>query len=290
MSNSIFVRTFSPNNNVSCLRQISPKWYTWSSESKQHMKILRDLISGMDEPLFVSLQKGKPYDYTYTLDSTKIKNVELLKWIIDLSHFLFDLEIGDEIIFFSELLNVDYDGKSLHYLFSALRHNLSKLNNNPMSALYPPLGTTQKGALSLIGSSFPLHSDLYLPKLLFNVFDDVPNDSSGASLFLKVSELKKILFYMNNLSMHHKTAIINSLEKESDEDDYERFYDLLHGSYNYVVSLERNMRLKQEKIKLFHGQGYLLNDRKWLHGREAPSNRVNLNRVYRLVFNRNSTR
>lgn len=288
MLNSIFVK-ISPPNNVSDLRRIKPKWYTWSNESKHHMKMWNEYIKEIDVPCFESLQKDKTYDYTYTLDIEKIRNTEVIKWISNLSGFLYDLNIDDDIMFFSDLLNEEYNGKSLHYLFSDLRNNLSRLNNNIMGALYPPLGAIQNGALSLIGSSFPLHSDLYLPKLLFNVFDNVPNDDSGASLFLKVSELKDILSKMDKMSSNYKNEIMDCLEKESNEDNYEKFYNLLHGSNHYVVELERNMLKKQDKIKLFYGQGYLLNDRKWLHGREAPTNRINSNRLYRLVYNNSFT-
>jgi len=43
-----------------------------------------------------------------------------------------------------------------------------------MQALYAPLTPGNNG-------EFPLHCDMYIPKRLFNVFDDVPDDDSGAS-------------------------------------------------------------------------------------------------------------
>ena len=49
------------------------------------------------------------------------------------------------------------------------------------------------------------------------------------------------------------------------------------------------MLLKQEKIKLLYGQGYMIHDRKWLHGRDSPSNGVKSNRLYGFVFDNRYT-
>jgi hypothetical protein len=46
------------------------------------------------------------------------------------------------------------------------------------------------------------------------------------------------------------------------------------------------MEQRQLRIKLYAGQGYLLSDRAWLHGRDAPRGGVPINRLHRLVFGR----
>ena len=101
MLNPIFVKIDSPDNPFT-LKQIKPRWYTWSNESKHIMRIWNEYINEIDAPIFVSLQKGKPYDYTYTLDIEKIKNPEVIKWINNFSDFLYAQNIDNDIMFFSD--------------------------------------------------------------------------------------------------------------------------------------------------------------------------------------------
>src|SRR5438046_107786 len=70
-----------------------------------------------------------------------------------------------------------------------------------------------------------------------------------------------------------------------DEDRYEENYDLLHGCHDWTKDIEKRMERQLLKVKLFSGQGYMIHDRKWLHGREALSGNLSSKRLYRLVFN-----
>lgn len=79
--------------------------------------------------------------------------------------------------------------------------------------------------------------------------------------------------------------MINNLTKIHQEDRYEENFDLLHGWYEWTEELERRMQQRQLRIKLYSGQGYMLHDRWWLHGREAINGKLTHKRLHRLVFN-----
>ena len=51
-----------------------------------------------------------------------------------------------------------------------------------------------------------------------------------------------------------------------------------------IADLAEAMQNLQQVIPLRSGEGYVLHDRFWLHGRLAPSGGVTSKRVHRLVF------
>jgi len=78
--------------------------------------------------------------------------------------------------------------------------------------------------------------------------------------------------------------ILASLQRETARDGFDTLYHLLHGPHEWVPDLEREIEQRQLRIKLRSGQGYLLHDGSWLHGREAPKDGVTADRLHRLVF------
>ncbi len=133
---------------------------------------------------------------------------------------------------------------------------------------------------------FPLHSDLYPPAILFNVFDRVPDDNSGASLFLPMKSLEQMLGRWPVA----QRRLAQLLAPETNEDRYEEFYDFLHGSHPWVESVEKAMSSEQLVVRFSRGQAYMVNDRLWLHGRCAPAGRVTSARLHRLIFDTITTR
>jgi hypothetical protein len=63
------------------------------------------------------------------------------------------------------------------------------------------------------------------------------------------------------------------------------FYDLLYTYSAYWTKRLTDAMIDHQFLLPFkYGEGYMINDRKWLHGREAPTGGVATNRVHRLVF------
>lgn len=136
---------------------------------------------------------------------------------------------------------------------------------------------------------FALHADLYPPMFLLNIFDDVPSDSSGASLFLPAERFFESIHSLQCIPGDIKAAMVDCLDRPVPEDRYQEFYDLLHGDHQWTGELQKELQGHARAIKLFRGEGYILNDRRWLHGRTAPSGGVPQNRLYRLVFDTEET-
>jgi hypothetical protein len=76
---------------------------------------------------------------------------------------------------------------------------------------------------------FPLHADLYLPKVLFNVFDHVAEDDSGASLFLSLTALRQIMSESKSLSRTTEVRFLAMFESETGSDRFAALYDLSNG-------------------------------------------------------------
>jgi hypothetical protein len=180
---------------------------------------------------------------------------------------------------FDGLLGPDLDGNRLHVLFALLRGTLVKIAGNDFAAMYTPLGDTGNDV-----GDFLLHADLYIPEYLFNVFDNVSASTGGTSTFLAVSSLKRIVALQAEFPDAAARSLLSMFEKQSRSDRFDKCVDLLHGEHRWVPQLEQSLAEHQLKIPLRTGQGYLLHDRSWLHGRIKPNGGVKPNRVRRLIY------
>lgn len=260
-------------------------WHTWSPDFRALFKPWKKEIETLRSPPSIHLLRGKEYDDTYTLEASRLSDKKLTRDLMFFAKDLYGLQISNQLMLFTSLIDKDLSGRGLHYLFAFLRAALVSCSRDPLSALCQPISRSQKR-----GSEFLLHSDLYVPAILFNVFDDVENDSSGASLFLSVSSTIEILSQAGSLPLEVRLRITDNLTGMHDKDFYEENYDLLHGcAHQWTQDLERRMMKQQLRIKLFSGQGYMIHDRKWLHGREALRGRLSSKRLHRLIFNTRQT-
>ena len=260
------------------LAGVPASWLTWSEEAQDFLAMWRQISNQLPKPPLVRLLGGQDYDYTYTLDPSPLLDDRSLEKIRAFAAEFLALSVGESIWFVSDLLGPNLDGPALHRLFGCVRHYLVELTHEPMSALYAPLSTVGTDA-----GDFPLHADLYIPQVLFNVFEAVPQDRSGASLFLPVSVFENIL--TSEVPEEVSGSLLRCLREPIQQDSYERFFGLLHNrDAPWYGKLSRALQRHQLKVKLIAGQGYLIHDRLWLHGRTAPRGGVSGNRLHRLVF------
>ena len=257
---------------------VHASWLTWSEEAQDFLMKWQQAVSKLPEPSLIHLLGGKDYDYTYTLDPSPYLNDQYVEEIQAFAAAFLTLSVGEKIWFVSGLLGPDLDGRALHRLLACLRHYLAELRHEPMAALYAPLS-----AVGTDAGDFPLHADLYLPEILFNVFEEVPQDRSGASLFLPTSVFEEILAC--EVPEGISRPLLRCLREPIQEDSYERFFGLLHNrEAPWYGRLSRALQKRQIKIKLTAGQGYLIHDRLWLHGRTTPRGGVSGNLLHRLIF------
>ncbi|HEX8336887.1 MAG TPA: hypothetical protein VF621_09155, partial [Pyrinomonadaceae bacterium] len=154
------------------------------------------------------------------------------------------------------------------------------------SALYSPIPTAEAD-----GVEFLLHADLYLPLNLLCVYEEVPEDGTGAIIFLPVPTFKRLLGTVRTLTEEARRQLHRLLDDTHSEDNHDTLVNLLHGrEHAWVDELEAAMRAEQFSVNLHYGQGYLVNDRMWLHGREAPGRAGDAKRLHRLIFNTKTCR
>lgn len=255
-------------------------WYTWSDDFR---RAARELVADCDvagTPPLIRINGLGKYNRTYSLPVTLISKPALRSRFTAFVSSLYVQRLAGKLMFFDRLMD-GLTGAQLRVLIAIMRSVLADLAGNERAAMYAPLSQTGRSE-----KDFPLHADLYVPQFLFNVFDEVPLDDSGASVFLSFESLKLILADLRTMPTRYAREIVNQFEKETGKDRFTRTFSLLHGmKHPWVEDLNAGMRARQFRLKMKTGQGYLLHDRSWLHGRDLPRGGVSVNRVHRLVFN-----
>jgi hypothetical protein len=279
MRQSIFCRIEPPGNLADLAINRFATWHTWSDAFRAFLVLAGDELRRFPSPPTVRVKRLSKYDYTFSLPPTLWEDASLHKQFESFVQSLAKVRPTRRLMLFDKLLGAHLDGQKLHVLFAVIRGALAESATNDLAAMYTPLGDTGDH----IGD-FLLHADLYLPQYLFNVFDNVPADAGGASTFLAVSSLKRIVTRQPELPGAVARRLIAMFERESKSDRFEKCFDLLHGDHQWVPQLEQSLTEHQMQIPLRSGQGYLLHDRSWLHGRLKPVGGVPADRVRRLVY------
>jgi len=259
-------------------------WWTWSNDCKNLLHDLTDLGESLPEPTLLSFGSDE-YDYTFDVPSNFSLPPGVMVRVERFANSLHDRTIFPSLALLTGLLPPGVTSLALKILFAATRSILVRRSGDPHTVLFTPLGRTgNKGNMR-----FELHADLYPPLFLLNVFDNVPSDASGASLFLSAEKFVEIVHSVKTLPYNIRLEMLDCLSQPVRKDRYEYFYDLLYRGHSWTNEMKRKMDTQAHAIKLFHGEGYLLHDRKWLHGRMSPSNGVPQDRLYRLVFDTSET-
>ncbi len=254
-------------------------WHTWSPAFRSFLIRAADELEHFPPPPTLRLKQLSTYDYTFSLPSTEWKEPALGRQLAEFAESLAATRPAEQLMLFDGLLGPDLDGKRLHVLFALLRGALAELAGDDFAAMYTPLGNTG----DYVGD-FLLHADLYVPEYLFNVFDNVPAKNGGASTFLTLSSLRRIVAQQTEFPAARAQSLFAMFEGNSKSDRFEKCFDLLHGTHRWVPQLEKSLAEHQLEIPLRSGQGYLLHDRSWLHGRHKPYGGVAPDRIRRLVY------
>jgi hypothetical protein len=281
MAQRIFRRTAPPAGHADLPVNRQASWYTWSEPFLMFLTDAAEELTRLANPPFVRVQGLQDYNRTYSSSPSELRDRRLARRLLGFARSLHTTRPSARLMLLDDVRNDVLGAGRLKSLFALLRGALVELTGDEHEAMYTPLGDVGKRV-----RSFPLHADLYLPRILFNVFDNVPEGDSGASTFLPVTTLAGIIPEVRLLPRVTGKRILAMFDREPASDRFDALYDLLHGDHPWVKPLELAMTSRQFRVKLHAGQGYLLNDRAWLHGREAPAGGVAEDRVHRLVFAR----
>jgi len=176
-------------------------------------------------------------------------------------------------------------------LFGWLRSALVDLCGTPSSAVASPTGTSgtpvdglREGEVATNGLA--PHSDLWIPSMLFNYFNEV-SPGEGSSQLMPMEQLWPIAAECGmpeDVIEQTKRTLIESGEC----DYYERFARLLYDYHPWSEELEKRLYAESMDAWLHPGEGYFVSDREWLHGRsgvrQLPAARKQ-HRIYRLAYN-----
>lgn len=258
-------------------------WWTWSRDVCDLLRALTELGKSLPSPVLTNIGLA---EYAYTLDAPKgfILPLDLQAATENFAAAL-HLTTSSSLRLLTGLLPSGVSAHALRLLLAASRSYIARLTGDPYSAIFAPLGVVGRTRQM----HFALHADLYPSVFLLNIFDNVPSDSSGKSLFLPAVRFVEIIDSIQCIPPDIRAIMVRCLDLPLQEDRYQYFFDLLHGSHPWTEEVEVRMQEQTYAIKLFHGEGYLMNDRRWLHGRTAPSGGVPSNRLYRLVFDSKET-
>jgi hypothetical protein len=282
MAGHLFSDTPPPWPNVT--NGVTRRCLTWSSETRRTLHELSRELPHLPPPQLAHFSQHE-YGYTLLWDVQRDLNAKLRKRLTAIAIALHRLPHFSNLILFDHLMDDVIDGATIRGLFAYIRSALVQETSDDNVAIYAPLGVVGGTAQK----DFPLHADLYPPVFLFNVFDRVPRDGSGASLFLPMHVVRNAVEHNSLIPKDVKSWFRHLIAHPSNTDHYEQFYDFLHGDKPWSVSLLKEMQSATVRISLGRGQGYLVHDRRWLHGREAPSGRVLKDRLHRLIFDSNRT-
>ena len=136
-------------------------------------------------------------------------------------------------------------------MLALFRAELASFCRDPRFALYSPLSFWTRHDVG-----FALHADLYLPELLLNIFDKVPTDASGASLFLSAGRFQAILHETSSVPLETRNRIASYLKGTLRSDGFDDLYDLLHGQqHEWVRTIHAQMARRSFASSFIEGRG-----------------------------------
>lgn len=253
------------------------KWLTWSDSLRQFVAMYKSELREMSRPRVIEVRGCEPYQWTYDMP------VSRLGWLPKrdmraLARALEKTTSGPALCILDGLIDEEIDSALLLSLFVLFRTCLVFESGSPSRAMCRPVNPVSRDP------GFPLHSDLYIHRNLMVVFDDVTN-TGGASIFLSAAVLTRLLEDNLECPTTVRRRVSSLLRGRRTVDRFDELYDLLHKrKHPWVPELERRMSEKQLQLQLRRGQGYLIDDHAWLHGRLASNIPVRARRFRRIAF------
>jgi hypothetical protein len=253
------------------------RWLTWSEEFRTFVVNHASELRVLSRPRLIEVRGCEPYQWTYDA------SIGQLDWLDgrtrrSLARVLTKVTPGHDLWVLDRLIDDQIDSRMLLALFVLFRACLVDQADDPSRAMCRPVPRASHDR------GFPLHADLFVHQKLMLAFDDVAAEG-GASLFLPVESLIRLLRGNPKCPVGIQRRIVSLLTRRHRVDRFDELFDLLHErKYPWVPALQRGMARAQILLQLRQGQGYLIDDRHWLHGRSPSTIPVTTRRFRRLAF------
>jgi hypothetical protein len=252
------------------------RWTTWSVPARRFFA--RYAAHLRRRPAQHWVRGSAPYGFTYSLPLTSTPSRGFHDDLLDLARSLLALRVSSKIVLLRDLFSSEVDRTTLRTFLAWMRAALVEIEGDGSAALYTPPSPERAGK-----NDFLLHADLFAARRVMLVFDDVPADGSGRALLLPLARADRALA-STSMPTRERRQAIGLVRGPWHRDGFDRLYSLLYGdkrSWRREVS----DRLRREAIAVAfeRGEGYLLEDRNWLHGRELVTGPVRTHRFHRLI-------
>lgn len=248
---------------------------TWSSNAKEFFRQHGRHLRRRTEHRWV--RACAPYGFTYSLDlhaAPEAFQADLLK----LARALLALRLGRRLVLLRDLFNARIDRVQMHTLLAWMRAAIVELQHDGKAALYTPPSPDPAR-----DNEFLLHADLFAAERVLLVFDDVPSDGSGRSLLLPLDQVALVLRRAGMPASERQKAL-RLISGRWRQDGFDRLHSLLYGTTRPWHRAARDgLRAAAIPVAFARGEGYLLHDRLWLHGRERINGPVRTFRFHRLI-------
>ena len=280
-SHPLFAPVPVPRHHRSNLLRQHGRWYTWSARALAFFERCQVLKVRPLRPQVKRVPRCEPYGETLHLDLASLDRAGLRGELRTFAASLHALKVTKEMMMFRDLYRGDAHRTLVDSLLAWLRAELVAAAGDQRAALFsPPMVTRAKR------NEFLLHADLFVVNRLWLIFDDVPSDGSGSSTFVPRGALFSALERVPTLRLAARTRLHRLLRGSIGSDSFNQLYRLLHGRSAWHADLQAALERCTMRIALREGEGYLLNDRHWLHGRDRVTGEIGTRRFRRLTFGR----
>ena len=263
-----------------CQHDVAQKvrWYSWSCASVRLIEKNLNRILALPRPGCISVRGCDPYSSSYSYRFSALP-VPLADFSLEMADALLRTRAGRDMKFFAGMLDPPVSSLVLHKCFALIRAGVARIYGDGRAALHAPVQTRR------VDDGFPLHSDLFLTDRLLLIFDDVSKGNSGKALFLSRESFDAAVKCNPQMPFVTRKKLRGLWRGPVRKDSFDESFNTIYSSDDpWAASLVHTMNKNCWQIKLHRGEGYLLNDRQWLHGRTPVNGRVSEARFRRLVY------
>ena len=249
---------------------------TWSPSTRRFFEAYGEVLR--KRPAQQWVRGCAPYGLTYTLALASAPSQRFRDEVLALARSLLALRVRSRIMLLRDLLAADVDRACVHGFLAWTRGALVALQGDRRAALYTPPSPDRSS-----DNEFLLHADLFAAERVLLVFDDVPCDGSGRALLLPIARAASALAKTSMPAKERRVAL-GLVSGAWVRDAFDRLHSLLYGTRRrWHREVAKRLNAEAVSVPFERGEGYLLHDRQWLHGRERVTGPVRIFRFHRLI-------
>lgn len=237
------------------------KWFSWSDDFLLLLPEIERAARQYGKPVLKPANAFREYSSSYQLNFERTSRDFLMKMkpcLLSLAHF----RVGKGLNFFSGLMNNPINGQLYHFIMALFRSMLAQHYQHEAYALY---GGPAEPAYA---GGRPLQCGLHLPEILWQVTEEPGAGRQGTTLFLPVNTLiTDILPGLQGLPASKAGRIEQLITQKGRTDRHEELHNLLYSPENkWSAELREKILLRAWPVKFGKGQGFMIQDRLWMHG------------------------